>query len=162
MSRMAEEMFFEVQVRNSDRRFAAAATTTEAVAVRLPGNGIVELFRTPADNMLNGAPLSVAMPYGPDGNGNTIAQSGNTFTVTVPSVDAVVIWNSGSVVRVRVEDSSPMYNNSCGLCADYDGALPDSTEITMNDHWRVGPAGAFASLFTEPKICRGDGSGGAT
>lgn len=133
---------FEVQVRNTLPRTGRTVTVTLAVAVRLPGSGLVlEMGRVGAQtampHTLGGQSLLAMLPYA-DTFGNRIWSSGRTTVVYAAAVGTTVSWDGSSTVRATLDGSSPLRNHSCGLCGDADGSLTGETSaISMNNYWRV-------------------------
>lgn len=145
---------FEVQVRNSRRpRGTRQVTRTIAVAIKLPmGRSlqVLELHRDRTQMRLGGAAVpGASLPYS-DGFGNTITGWGTRgVTVEVRSVGATVTWNGVSTVRVALSASSPLLNNTCGLCANADGAVADDTALSaQNNHWIVNPRTSRTPLLS--------------
>jgi hypothetical protein len=142
---------FEVQVRNTDRG-GRPVTATEAVAVRMPGGAVAEFYRNPANNLIDGLPMLGQLPYN-DMHGNMITNVGTQFTLMAPNVGARVTWNSAALVRVTLRGNSPLYNQTCGLCGDLDGAVAnDATHVAQMMHWKVNTP-MMPSLFSSPKDC---------
>jgi hypothetical protein len=151
------ETSFEVQVRNTARLPGQVVTVTQAVAIRAPVDAtsavIIELFRDPTLNTVNGVPLGAAAVTArgwvsitrPD------ASRPQDVLVTVAGVGSVR-WSSGSRVDVRL---APKFaGRVCGLCGNNDGVLSnDAALVALENHWLVGGAGVPGALFARPVQC---------
>ena len=158
----ADDMF-EVQVWNTKWLPNTQVSVTQAVAVRIPGLGVLQLFRQVASNLLNGNAMP-PLPYTHAATGTTIVANPvrpAEIVVTIPG-HGIVSWNGHSAVSVRVPRR--YMNRMCGLCGVYDGnPQTDATAVQhlpSGDYWHVDGT-AIASLFNQPPFdpeCKDDTS----
>lgn len=117
---------FTVNIINS-KRTGRGVTTTRGVAINLGnGAGVIQLHRTTdaTTNKLNGVPIST-YPF-TDKFGNTIELTSRKGTwaairVKIYMMEAYVEWDGRTRVTVKIKHSSMLFNNTQGICGDFNG-----------------------------------------
>lgn len=139
--RAPESMIFEVQV-SFDRLARASVSVTEAVAVRVPGQGVFVLTRSLATNTYNGGIFTTPMMLADGTTVTSAAGNSKDITIHIPHI-GTVRWNGHHLVEVRVTGS--LQDKVCGLCGDYD--LVQANDLTHvqhgGDYWLVSGKSLF-------------------
>ena len=144
--KVAEALVFQVQVR---LRSFGAVSVVQAVAIRVPGQGVVELVGGSAGqaNKYNGGVLATPRTLADGTTITSVAGQPGRVTVTIPGVGSVV-YDGASMVTVNV--GGALAGKVCGLCGDFNSAVAnDAALVSNNNTWWVVPAAA--SLFQVPR-----------
>ena len=130
-----EDAGFEVQVMNTDL-INGAVTVTLAVAIRVPGEGVIELYREAGKNLYNGEALGALPRTLADGTmiENKVGGRVSDVTVTIPLV-GVVHWDGNHLIEVQV--TAAMAGKTCGLCGNNDNVIADDMELAQADGYHI-------------------------